>query len=255
MLYPASSLKGYTVAATDGPVGTLKDLLFDEQRWTVRWAVIDTGSWLTGRQVLLAPQALGTPDDRHGTIAVDLTRERVERSPPLSHDAPVSRQVQSDLYGYYGWTPYWGAYTAFPAQPSFGAAGPLAPTTPTRVPGEPAGREEERGDPHLHSAGEVLGYAIRAKDGELGHVEDFLVDPADWALRYLVVDTRNWWPGRKVLLAPRWLGEVSWSAGEVTVDLTRQQIKDSPDYDPSGPVERGYEERLWAHHGQPGYWV
>lgn len=254
MLHPVSSLTGYGIAAVDGPVGTLADLLFDEQRWTVRWAVVDAGNWLTGRQVLLAPEALGAPDGARRTIPVDLTRERVEQSPPLSHDAPVSRQFQSRLYAYYGWTPYWGPHTAFPAQPSFGSAGPLAPSAPVRAPLEAEGQDREI-DPFLHSAGEVLGYAIQAKDGELGHVEDFLVDDAGWALRYLVADTRNWWPGKKVLVAADWLGSVSWSQREVAVDLTRQQIKDSPEYDPSRPVERGYEERLWAHHGQPGYWV
>lgn len=253
MLHPVSSLTGYGIEAVDGSVGSVRDFLFDDARWTVRWAVVDTGSWLTGRQVLLAPEALGAPDGRRRIIPVDLTRERVEKSPPLSHDAPVSRQAQGGLYAYYGWAPYWGPPGAFPMAPAGGlgaAAAPLTPEAPLQ-----ASFPENDGDPHLHSTGEVTGYAIAARDGELGHVEDFLLDDASWALRYLVVDTRNWWPGKKALVATSWLGEVSWSAREVAVGLTRQEIKDSPEYDPAQPVERSYEERLWAHHGQPGYWT
>jgi hypothetical protein len=142
----------------------------------------------------------------------------VEDSPPVGSDEPVSRQMQGRIYDYYGWAP-------------------------------------EGGDPHLRSAGEVTGYYIKARDGDLGHVEDLLVEDEGWAVRYLVVDTKNWWPGKKVLVAKDWVTDVSWSEQQVSVELTSEQIKASPEYDPSGTVERDYEERLHAHYGRVGYWL
>jgi hypothetical protein len=256
MLRSTSELRGNTIEGTDGPVGSVADLLFDDERWTVRWVVADTGSWLTGRQVLLAPEAFGTPDATRGRLPVRLTRKQVEDSPPVGSDEPVSRQMQGRIYDYYGWAPYWGAYGAFPAQPDWGlAGGPPVPGAPAVPPLEAAGGEAEGGDPHLRSAGEVTGYYIKARDGDLGHVEDLLVEDEGWAVRYLVVDTKNWWPGKKVLVAKDWVTDVSWSEQQVSVELTREQIKASPEYDPSGTVERDYEERLHAHYGRVGYWL
>jgi PRC-barrel domain len=113
----------------------------------------------------------------------------------------------------------------------------------------------EGGDPHLRSSAIVIGYHIAATDGEIGHVEDFLVDEATWAIRYMVVDTRNWWSGTKVLVSPGWVARVDWDASKVEVNMTREQIKNSPEYDPSGPVQRDYEARLHDHYGRPGYWA
>jgi hypothetical protein len=100
----------------------------------------------------------------------------------------------------------------------------------------------------------VIGYHIAATDGDIGHVEDFLVDEATWAIRYMVVDTRNCWSGKKVLVSPGWIAHVDWDASKVGVDMTCEQIKKSPEYDPSGPVQRDYEARLHDHYGRPGYW-
>jgi hypothetical protein len=112
----------------------------------------------------------------------------------------------------------------------------------------------ESGDPHLRSTQEVLGYYIHASDGDLGHVEDFIVDDDNWTIRYMVVDTRNWLPGKKVLVAPEWITEVSWGESKVYVDLTQDAIKDSPEYDPTETVNRLYEERLYDFYGRPKYW-
>ena len=254
MLIGASEIAGRGVRATDAAIGQLADLLFDDESWTVRWAVVDTGTWLPGRQVLIPPEAIGEIDPVAGEVSVAMSSERLRESPGIATDEPVSRQLEAELYDYYGWAPYWAggpaAYGAAVAPPG----GPLIP--PGQVPGarqeEPPRRE---GDEHLRSAGEVTGYHIGATDGEIGHVEELLIERESWAVRYLVVDTRNWWPGRMVLVAPHWARSISWADREVHVDLRRRQIEESPEYDPSAPVERDYEERLHAHYGQPPYWT
>lgn len=254
MLWLASDLKGYRLRATDGAIGSIDDLLFDDIDWTLRWVVVDTGNWLPGRRVLLPPSSLKDPDRVSREFPVDLTQEQIKNSPDIDTDSPVSRQMETDVYGYYGWTPYWG--TGFGG---FGyAAGVAAPpnSIAPRGAGWPAaqGPGEPRGDPDLRSVREVTGYYIHAKDGDIGHVEDFLIDEESAAVRYLVVDTRNWWPGKKVLVSPQWFRDVSWSQQKVFVDLTRDQVKESPEFDPGIAVDRGYEERLYSHYGYTPYW-
>ncbi|MGQ9572218.1 MAG: PRC-barrel domain-containing protein [Dehalococcoidia bacterium] len=122
----------------------------------------------------------------------------------------------------------------------------MPPETARRIEEEEARRRESE-DPHLRSVKEVTGYHIQATDGEIGHVEDFILDDEDWVIRYMVVDTRNWLPGKKVLVAPGWVENIDWSESKVAVGLSREEIKDSPEYDPSAPVNREYEVRLYDY--------
>jgi len=195
MLDKVKTLDGYKLANHDeGEIGTVKDFYFDDQYWIIRYLVAGTGRWLTGRQVLLSPYALVAviPEKHH--ITVKLTKQQIKSSPTLSSDKPVSRQFEESYYGYYGWPMYWsGSYT-------WGAYPYLERDDERR----PELNPEEKGwDPHLRSIREVSGYHIHATDGELGHVEDFVIDDETWAIRYLIVDTRNWLPGKKILIAPQ----------------------------------------------------
>ena len=110
--------------------------------------------------------------------------------------------------------------------------------------------EKSEGDPHLRSTDQVTGYYVQATDGEIGHVHDYIVDDETWTIRYIVVNTRNWWPGKKVLVSPRWIKRVSWEESKLFVDLSRESIRNSPAYDPSKPVSLDYEGRLFGHYGQ-----
>ncbi|HEX7968326.1 MAG TPA: PRC-barrel domain-containing protein [Stellaceae bacterium] len=267
MLWRSSDLDGYEIAATDGPVGSVDDMLFEEARWTVRWLVVDTGGRLIGRQVLLSPEALGHPDAAYRRIPANLTRRQVEDSPPFAGDRPLSRDVETSLYDYYGWTPYWDADLFPPIGYLAGGIGGgyLVPPGPeARDPaadaagykpgsgGELPDRSPE--EPELRSLGDMMGYAIRATDGDIGHAEDFLIDDEGWRIRYMVVDTRNWLPGRKVLVSPHWIRDVDWLEQRVHVDLTRRAIENSPPYDPSRPLDRAYEAELHGHYGREDYW-
>jgi len=248
MLRSTKQLLGYRLDAADDVLGTVKDLLFDEDNWTIRWFVADTGKWLPGRKVLIPPLMVGTPEWDANLLPVRLTKEEVENSPGLEYDEPVSRQYERRYYDQFGWPYYWAGTGVWGMHP-----------TPTAMlmrenDSDPMTESPEAGTNLLRSVLEVMNYRIQATDDAIGHVEDFIVDSESWTLRYLVVDTRNWLPGRKVLVATDWIQAVQWPQSQVTVELTRDAIKGSPEYDPATPVNRAYEERLYDYYGRPYPW-
>ena len=252
MLRPISQLDGYAVHASDGVIGTVRDLLFDDVTWFVRWLVIDTGGWLSGRAVLLPPSVLSQVNHIGRQIDVRLTRQQVKDSPNADTERPVSRQQETEIYDYYSWAPYWGdgSYMDVMGYGGF-LGGSLAPP-PTE---DSMRREKERddvqrskNDPALRSVKEVIGYHIQATDGEIGHVEEFLVDEENWGIRYLVVDTKNWWPAKRVLISPMLVKKVDWSGRRVDLRAARQEIKSSPAYDASTVVDLLYEKGVHTHY-------
>jgi hypothetical protein len=248
MLRSVKEIYNYVLEAEDGEIGRCKDFLFDGELWTIRYMVADTGKWLPGRKVLISPISLGEPRWINRRFQVKLTKKQIENSPSLDSDAPVSRQFESKWFGYYGYPYYWGGA---------GVWGIADYPNPLFVQKELEAASEEisdAADSHLRSAIEVTGYHIQATDDEIGHVEDFILDDETWTIRYMVVDTRNWLPGRKVLVAPAWINSIDWSERKVGVALTRKQVKNSPEYDPSAPVNREHEARLYDFYGHPKYW-
>jgi len=256
MLRNLNSLLGYTIHATDGEIGKIDDFYFDDARWVVRYVVVDTGTWLTGRSVLLAPAALGKPDTERKVVPVSLTRQQVEQSPDIDTDKPITRQQEEELRRHFGWANYWYADPLL-GDPTFTTgAMPMSAAGMAAMAEEAApAPSEQPGDPHLESTRDVVGYHIHAVGGQIGHVEDFVVDDQSWVIRYVVVDTRNWLPGIKVLVAPQWVQSVDWAEAKVHVGLERERIQNSPAYDPSVPIDREYETRLWEHYGRPKYWT
>lgn len=244
MLHDYDDLHGYSIRATDGELGAVSDLYFDDSDWSVRYLVADTRRWLPGRRVLLVPQVIdeAIPEDK--AVAVALTVEQVKSSPDIGEELPVSAEQERAIHDFYGWSPYWVVNPGY--------AGPLAFGQVVTEGAQPGIVEAE--GPRLRSAAEVAGYHIAASDGEIGHAETFLVDDEAWAIRYMVVDTRNWLPGRKVLVSPSWITGVSWSQNQVTVDLTREQIKNSPPYHKGQPMNREQESVLFNYYGRPTYW-
>lgn len=254
MLQSVKELRGFRVRATDGEIGEVREVYFDDDRWVVRYLIVDTGGWLRGRKVLISPYAVSSIDHSGRAVVVNLTRAQVESSPDIDTDKPVSRQQEAEYHNYYGYPVYWPYTTAW----AWGAMPVVVPQDPEirdQIMEEHRAREEESGgDTHLRSSKEVAGYHIEATDASVGHVEDFLFEPDSWAIRYLVVDTRNWLPGRKVLISPQWIRNISWSERSVSVDLTRADIENSPEYDPSHPPTRGYESQLHRHYARREYW-
>jgi len=221
MLNKAKTLKSYKLHSLDGEIGKVNEFYFDDLHWTIRYLIVDTGNWLTGRQVLISPHALIALNKEEQYITINLTKKQIEDSPSLDNDKPVSRQFEEAYYGYYEWPMYWdGQY-----------------------------------DPHLRSTFDVSSYNIQATDGEIGHVEDFIIDDETWTIRYLIINTRNWWPGKKVLVSPRWIERVSWDEKTVFVNLLRETIKQSPEYTEESLLTRDYESGLHQYYNRPGYWV
>lgn len=260
MLRNVKDLFGYAVRAEDDEIGSVDDCYFDDQTWDVRYVVVDTGSWLTSRKVLVSPQAIGQPDWYSRSIPVSLTRDDVKNSPDIDTERPVSRQQEAAYFRHYGWTPYWG--TAGVMTPAGALMGPPAinpaPVAPTQAAdawtSADSMPESQGGDPHLRSTREVTGYRIHALDDEIGHVDDLILDTDHWAYRYLVVDTRNWLPGKKVLVPPTWVESIDFQDRSVRVDVEKARIAGAPEFDPSEAVNRAYEERLYDYYGRPVYW-
>ena len=256
MLRSIEELRGYTIGAIDGDIGSVDDFYFDDERWAVRYLVADTGGWLGGRKVLITPPALREPDWQGGRLWVELTKDQIENGPDIDTDKPVSRQHEAEYYGYYGYPYYWGGGGLWGASPY---PYPIM-SSAAASPGAAADRREgvatqETGDTHLRSVRAITGYDIRAHDGEIGRVADFILDDRDWAIRWMVVTTGNWLTGgRKVLVSPGWVSAVSWEQRQVAVDLDRATIERSPVYDPSMPINRAYEAQLYDYYGRPTYW-
>jgi hypothetical protein len=249
MVRSIKKLRSYDIAAKDGAIGDVHDVLFDDHVWQARYLVIDTGNWLPGRRVLVSPQAVEQVDAGDETVAVKLTKEEIRGSPGIDADAPVSRQNEIALAEHFRWPRYW---EEFPANVGRVPVIPTLRLQPAAAGHATSVEEEllERGDPNLRSATEVTGYHVGARDGDIGHVDDFLIGEEDWRLRYLVVDTRNWLPGRKVLAAPAWTKGIDWAEEKLLVDATKETIEQAPEYEPGMTFGEALERRIFEHYGR-----
>ena len=246
MFINVKQMKGYALSARDGDIGKVKEFYFDDQYWTIRYLVAETGSWLTGRKVLIAPYAMGSVSEELHEINVDLTKKQIENSPSLDQHKPVSLQFQESYYNFFGWPTYWSGSYMWGAYPDI-----------VRDPGKWRRPSEIRKnqDPNLRSTHSVTGHHIQATDGEIGHVFDFVVDTDNWSIRYLIVETGNWLSGKKVLISPQWIERVSWAEETVYVNVSRSKIEHSDDYNENIPIDRDYEFRLYRSYGLPNYWT
>jgi hypothetical protein len=219
MLNSIKNLNGCRILATVGEAGRVRDVYIDDGEWTVRYLVVDPCKWLNEQSVLIPPTAVTSIDWEARSVSVNLTQEQVDRSPDMSTHEPVSRQQEVEYQPYSSvWA--WGMPVILPVDPR------------THV--RRASRRRTNaanGDSHLRSSRVVRGYHIQATDDSIGHVADFLFDDKSWAIRYLIADTRNWLPGKHVLISPQRVDDVSWAEREFRVDLTRQQIERSPEFD------------------------
>ena len=251
MLRSLKNLEQYTVSATDGDIGKVVNFLFDDQRWTVRYLVADTSGFIDGRTVLISPISFREANWSTHKFHLALSREKVKNSPGIDVDMPVSRQHERDYYKYYEYPDYWGyaGLWGMGAYPGLLSSGKLEK--------EPAPNSDQTpGDSHLRSVEEVRGYHVQASDAAIGHIDDLVVDDQTWQVRYLVVDTRNWGFGKKVLVAPHWASRFSWEERKVHVDLTQQAIRSGPEWNATvATINREYETRLHDHLGRPGYWT
>lgn len=210
MIRSVIDLQGFAIHATDGDLGKVNELYFDDDTWTIRYLVVQTGTWLSGRRVLISPISVHEADWQNRQILMSLTQDQVRNSPDIDTAKPVSRQYEREFYKYYGWDCYWispGIY-------------------------EYGNKRDDTQNQHLRSTKEVIGYHILAKDGEIGHAEDFLFDDESWRIKYLLVDTSNWRLDKKVIVSPTLIRDIVWAERQIVVDLEREEIQTSPMFDP-----------------------
>jgi len=239
MLSKATTLKGYKLLCLDGEIGSVEEFYFDDLHWTIRYLVADTGHWLRARQVLISPHALGGVHAADHNITVNLSKTQIAEGPSLQNDKPVSRQFEETYHEHYGWPFYWSDVYTPGSHPYI---------MRQREKSRKSAKRRDVWDPHLRSSRDATGHHIQAEDGEIGHVEDFIIDDETWAIRYLIINTRNWWPGKKVLVSPQWIKRVSWDVSKIFVNLDCETIKQSPQYSDESLLTREYEINLDRHY-------
>src|SRR5271154_1811587 len=240
MLQSIKQLEGNALGASDGEIGHVKDFYFDDQKWAIRYVVVETGSWLAGRAVLISPHAFGRLHQAEKVLRVKLTRKQIENSPSIDSHKPVSRQYEEEYYRYYGWPSYWDDGGTLGAEDF-----PSAPQ-PQLILDEQAslGNGSRNGnDPHLRSTLSLIGYHIQAKDDEIGHVTDFIMDDQNWAICSLIVKTGHWFSAREIAISPNHIDRISYEESTVVVKLTKEAIQAGPEYHspPQGVAGNGSE--------------
>ncbi|MFP4087114.1 MAG: hypothetical protein ACLFUL_10015 [Desulfobacteraceae bacterium] len=250
MLWSTRNLMETVIQAEDDEVGRCKDFLIDDIDWYVRYMVADTHKWLPGRKVLISPIAVGTPDWERKYIPVKMPRSKIESSPPLDSNAPVSRRYERQYFNHFGWAPYWigpggwGAvpypYLAFEMQQQLTAQK----------------KEEDPEKTHLRSLKELTDYTVHAEDEDVGTLHECMVEIPSWAIRYIAVDVSKWYQlkGRKILIIPDCVTDVNWADTRIDIDITQEDIKNCPEYDEEAPIERDFEIVLHDYYGWPKYW-
>jgi len=255
MLSSLKDLHHYTIAATDGDIGKVVDFYFEDDTWVIRYLVIETGEWLLSRKVLISPFSIIQANGHERTLSVGITKEQVRNSPDIDTDQPVSRQHEMQFLTYYGYPYYWGGDGMWGGGffPSAMLPNYVEKATDqiTRNREGPV-LQSHGSDPHLRSCREVVSYHIHAQDGEIGHVDALLVDDETWLIKYMVVNTSNWWVGHQALIASDWVNDVSWLERSMTVGLSRALIKNAPPFSSTKAMNREDELRLYHHYSRRG---
>jgi uncharacterized protein YrrD len=232
MLMNAHDIKGATIIARDGAIGAVDDFYFDDEKWTVRYLVVNTGAWLFRHEVLVSPISIEKVERAKNQVLVNLTRDQVKDSPDIDTHKPVSRLHETAFMDYYGYPYYWGGPYLW-GDAAFPATLAMPPAVESQIAAAATARwreSEESADEHLRSVNEVKGYHVEAVDGEIGHVDDFIIDDRDWAIRFIVIKTGGWLSGRKTFVSPQYVERISWTESKMFVGLTTEQIADGPEY-------------------------
>ncbi|MFM2485724.1 PRC-barrel domain-containing protein [Celerinatantimonas yamalensis] len=264
MLRSIKDLENYTVVASDGSVGNVKDFLFDDLTWVIRYFVVETGTWLSNRKVLISPISLQKPNWKEKTLPAQMTTDQVKNSPDIDTDKPVSRQHEMNYLDFYGYPYYWGEdclwgvgmypYMLYPGYTNF-LYEQANPNNTHIIDDKTELEAQQNDDPNLRSCKAIIGYHIHANDGDIGHISGLLVEESTWAVRYFVVDTSSWWGKHNVLISPEWIDQVQWLDCSVSVDLSRQKIQDAPEYHSTEQLNHQHEQAIYEHYGLTGYWT
>lgn len=225
MFKSTKQLEGVEIHATDGEIGALHDIYFDDESWLIRYFVVDTAKWLPGRKVLISTDAVHRPWGGDAGLPVDLTREQVKASPDIDTERPVSREAEILLFRHYGWSPYWTDSLAPPPPPM------LASTEEEKREAEAIA--ELTSDRHLQSCRELIGYTLEASDGKAGTVHDFLIDGNGSSIPYLVITSGEWLARKKVMLPAGSITSIKWAEAAIRTSLSRHAVESGSEYEPA----------------------
>lgn len=230
----------------DGAEGYVKDFLFDQNTWKIQYAEVDIGGILTDKKLLVPVGFINKWNLENRALNLNIKKSQLESCPTIDKKLPISRKYEQELHDHYQEVPYWNKSTA----PSVAMPMEAFPPRPINTPDMDI--EEDELDTQLRSFREIRGYHIKANDGEIGHVEDAIMDGIDRQIVYLIIDTSNWLPlSKRVLISVNWMNEISYKSQSVSIDMDRDAIKDAPEFDPDMPVNSVYEKKLYNYYGVP----
>lgn len=251
MLETLSHLKGFRVDGSSEKLGKAEEAYFDDEKWVVRYLVVDSGGLLFGKRYLISPASVTDLSWEEHRVRTAVSRRQVKESPDIDLAQPVSRRKEAELMKYYQMPAYWHGTGMWGA----GASPVALALEEYDDESEPGLSADEAEEEHLRSSKEVVGYRVDASDDSVGSVADFVFDDRLWAIRYLVVDTKTLLPGKHVLVSPEWVEEVSWLEKRIVVRKNSKRIQSAPEYHPEETVTREYEEKLHHHYGEVRYWL
>jgi hypothetical protein len=257
MLYSTHAITKVKLRSSDGAFGDIKDVYFDDISWIVRYLVVDIGTWNASLLVLISPEALTHFSEDDKAFHTELTRQQIAESPPFDSEKTVSRQHEERLSQYYGWNPYWttpmgaypwpGIYTYPPfSQESEGMDRWQSDSLPPTVARELEARIDQGKDEeiHLRSFNEVRKYGLRATDGDLGILEDLLIEPETWRITHMIADAKRWWPGGEVVIDRGLIQNIDWYEQKIEVLMSRDEVKNAPPYDRDQGITEAYQQAL-----------
>ncbi len=245
----ASTMEGFTMQGSDGEIGKVLEFYFDDHSWTLRYLIVETGNWFNSHKILISSFALLEPNWEENNFPVSLTQNQILNSPLIDTDLPVSRQEEMKLYNYYPWTNYWDGGVGM------GMSGMMDGLEPSvwQILKEKSSKNEPVFNPFLRSSKAVKGYHIRTEDGEIGHVDDFIIDDYTWRIDFIVVDTRNWISGKKVLITPKHIKNINWETSELEILGTQEEVRLSPEYNAGDVLDEKYLEELSYYYSDFSY--
>ncbi len=256
MMHTLNDLDDFVIHATDGHIGKVKDFYFDDRRWVIRYLVVEIGSASKSHKVLLSPAVIKHLNREDKTLTVDMSVSEINASPHIDTERTAAMQYEIDYLSYYGYAFYWGNNLQSSLS-SLDEAGDISGQTLNSDAQDIFlaidSARRMYGDRHLRSCYEIVDYHIQALDGEIGHLESILIDEDTWTVQYCIANTSNWWLGQQVLITPQAIKDISWGSTKIYVDMTRQQIKEAPLFDPSAPANRERELGVYLHYERGGY--
>jgi sporulation protein YlmC with PRC-barrel domain len=233
---------GSIMSAVDGEIGKVSDFYFDDNTWSVLYFVVEAGDWLGGRKLLISPQALSKTDRDNVLIPVDLTREKIQTSPEVDTEKPISRQYEMDLYSHFHWSEYWSGGN-WP-----GGMGTVGMITTPALPFEEAIHQyvahEEAADYPIRSMNAFVGTPVSATDGHVGDLYDIVVDDRHWTITLLLVEGGQRLPEKKFALLPGLIADSGRASAGVSLIASIQQVQESPEFNSKMPDGENYEAEL-----------